>query len=149
MVDRDRADRLFSAVPGFVLMFLMAFCAVALQAQTAPPTTQTPPALPMERPGNVYKELMQPLDQVRSSMDNWSPAELAALAAGVKRAHRSIAGRLPRQALVATICISLHAFARLGSGGMKPMPQHPLTTRARVSPIRRKPMRSASTHCST
>jgi hypothetical protein len=92
MVDRDRADRMFSAAPGFVLMFLLAFCAVALQAQTAPSTeqtsaAQTPAAQPMERPGNVYKELMQPLDQVRSSMDNWSPAELAALAAGVKRAQ--------------------------------------------------------------
>jgi hypothetical protein len=41
----------------------------------------------MESPANVYKELMQPLDQVRSSLDNWSPAELAALAAGIKRAQ--------------------------------------------------------------
>ena len=93
MVDRDRADRMSSAVPGFVLMVLLAFCAVALQAQTAQSTAQTPAvqpapaAQPMERPGNLYKELMQPLDQVRSSMDNWSPAELAALAAGVKRAQ--------------------------------------------------------------
>lgn len=87
MVDRDRADRIFSAVPGIVSTFLLAFCAVALQAQTARSTAQTPVAQPMESPGNVYKELMQPLDQVRGSLDNWSPAELAALAAGVKRAQ--------------------------------------------------------------
>ena len=87
MVDRDRADRMFSAAPGFVFMFFLAFGAVALQAQTARSTEQTPAAQPMERPGNVYKELMQPLDQVRSSLDNWSPAELAALAAGIKRAQ--------------------------------------------------------------
>ena len=86
-VDRDRADRIFSAVPGIVSTFLLAFCAVALQAQTARSTAQTLVAQPTERPGNVYKELMQPLDQVRSSLDNWSPAELAALAAGVKRAQ--------------------------------------------------------------
>jgi tetratricopeptide (TPR) repeat protein len=30
---------------------------------------------------------MRPLDQVRSSLDNWSPAELTALAAGIKRAQ--------------------------------------------------------------
>ncbi len=91
-MDRDRADRMFSAVPGFVFMSLLAFCAAALQAQTAPSTEQTSAAQPMpvqprESPGNVYKELMRPLDQVRSSLDNWSPAELAALAAGIKRAQ--------------------------------------------------------------
>jgi hypothetical protein len=87
MVDRDRADRIFSAAPGFVLMLLLAFCAVVMRAQTAPSTAQPPAAQPAERPGDVYKELMRPLDQVRSSLDNWSPAELAALAAGVKRAQ--------------------------------------------------------------
>jgi hypothetical protein len=86
MVDRDRADRMFSAAPGFVFLFLLS-CAVALQAQTAPSTAQMPAAQPAERPGDVYKELMRPLDQVRSSLDNWSPAELAALAAGIKRAQ--------------------------------------------------------------
>jgi hypothetical protein len=92
MVDCDRADRLFSASPGFVSMLLLAFCAVALQAQSTasteqPSAVQTPAAQPAERPGDVYKELMRPLDQVRSSLDNWSPAELAALAAGIKRAQ--------------------------------------------------------------
>jgi len=87
MADRDRADRMFSATPGFVFMLLLAFCAIPLQAQTAPSTAQTPAAQPTESPGNVYKDLMRPLDQVRSSLDNWSPAELSALAAGIKRAQ--------------------------------------------------------------
>ena len=86
-MDCNRADSMFSAAPGFVSMFLLAFCAVALQGQTAPSTAQTPATQLAERPGDVYKELMRPLDQVRSSMDNWSPAELAALAAGIKRAQ--------------------------------------------------------------
>jgi tetratricopeptide (TPR) repeat protein len=87
MMDHDRADRMFSAVPGFVFMLLLAFCVAALQAQTAQSTSRPPAAQPTERPGDIYKELMQPLDQVRSSLDNWSPAELAALAAGIKRAQ--------------------------------------------------------------
>jgi hypothetical protein len=87
MAERNRADRVFSAVPGFVFMLLLACCAAALRAQPAPSAVQSPTAQPVERPGDVYKELMRPLDQVRSSLDNWSPAELAALAAGIKRAQ--------------------------------------------------------------
>jgi hypothetical protein len=60
------------------LLFLPAYVSLRAQSVTAPPR---------ERPGDVYKELMQPLEQVRSSLDNWSPAELAALAAGIKRAQ--------------------------------------------------------------
>jgi hypothetical protein len=86
MVDRDGADRILSAAPGFLFMFL-AFCAVASPAQPRQTVAQTSPMQPMESPGDVYKELMRPLDQVRSSLDNWSPAELAALAAGIKRAQ--------------------------------------------------------------
>jgi hypothetical protein len=88
MVHCDRADRMFSAVPGFVCVFLLAFCAVALHAQTAPSPSSQAPALPTtERPGDVYKELTHPLDEVRSSLDNWSTPELAALAAGIKHAQ--------------------------------------------------------------
>jgi hypothetical protein len=131
MADRDRADRMFSAVPGFVFIFLLAFCAVALQAQTPPPTPQPPAAQPAERPGDVNKELMRPLDQVRSSLDNWSPAELAALAAGIKRAQEYCGQVAP------------------GSVGGDDLYQLALTSRARASRMRRMPMRSASTHCST
>jgi hypothetical protein len=87
MANRNRADRVLSAVPGFAFMLLLALCAAALRAQPAPTAVQSPAAQPVERPGDVYKELMRPLDQVRSSLDNWSPAELAALAAGIKRAQ--------------------------------------------------------------
>jgi hypothetical protein len=64
---------------GLVALLLL-FASAPLQAQSA----TTPP---QERPGDVYKKLMQPLEQVRSSLGNWSPAELAALAAGIKRAQ--------------------------------------------------------------
>jgi hypothetical protein len=78
---------MFSGTPGFVFMFLLAFCAISSRAQIAPSTVQTSAPQPTERPGDVYKELMRPLDLVRSSLDNWSPAELAALAAGIKGAQ--------------------------------------------------------------
>jgi hypothetical protein len=88
VAERNHNDRRLSAAPGFVFMFLLAWCAVTLQSQSVPSAAQAPPAPTMESPANVYKELMQPLDQVRSSLDNWSPAELAALAAGIKRAQQ-------------------------------------------------------------
>jgi tetratricopeptide (TPR) repeat protein len=91
MANHDRGDRAFPAAPGFVLpaltwcaLLLFACAGYTLWAQTA----STKPMPAVERPGDVYKELMRPLDQVRSSVDNWSPAELAALAAGVKRAQQ-------------------------------------------------------------
>jgi hypothetical protein len=115
MVDCDRADRMFSAVPGFVCVLLLAFCAVALHAQTTAPASQTSPAQPVESPGNVYKELMQPLDQVRSSLDNWSPAELAALAAGVKRAQE-YCGQV---ALTSVASDDLYELARVCSVGQR------------------------------
>lgn len=87
MAERNPNDRRLSAAPGIVFAFLLASCAVTLQSQSTSSAAQVPPA-PMESPANVYKELMQPLDQVRSSLDNWSPAELAALAAGIKRAQQ-------------------------------------------------------------
>jgi hypothetical protein len=62
--------------------------AAPLLAQTAPP-----PALPAEashrRPADVYKEAMQPLDVVRNSLENWSDPELAALAAGMRKAKQA------------------------------------------------------------
>lgn len=40
------------------------------------------------RPGDLYKQAMQPLDVVRSSLDNWSDAELAALTEGMHQARQ-------------------------------------------------------------
>lgn len=56
------------------------------QAPAAPAATATSPGEP---PGAIYKEAMHPLDVVRSSMDNWSDAELGALAAGIHKAREA------------------------------------------------------------
>lgn len=87
MADLARADRRFPAAPGFYFhvsphVLFRCFTSANRAARGADF------GLPLvESPGNVYKELMRPLDQVRSSLDNWSPAELTALAAGIKRAQ--------------------------------------------------------------
>jgi hypothetical protein len=39
------------------------------------------------RPGEIYQQAMKPLDVVRSSLDNWSDAELGALTAGMHMAQ--------------------------------------------------------------
>ena len=82
MIDRDWIGEAFAV--------LLAFWVVAgfVRAQTQPPRPLPAPSQQsLERPGDVYKELMHPLDEVRSTLGNWSPAELAALAAGIKRAQ--------------------------------------------------------------
>jgi hypothetical protein len=69
-------------------------------AQTAPPTTGTAlsgsaapstqgSAADMPAPGAIYKQSMRPLDVVRGSLDNWSDAELGALAVGVHKAREA------------------------------------------------------------
>lgn len=47
----------------------------------------TTDAAKAEKPGEIYKAAMHPLDVVRSSLDNWSEAELGALTVGMKKAH--------------------------------------------------------------
>jgi len=70
---------------------------VAAAPPQAPVSSQTPvssqapaamsaPSLP---PGVIYKEAMHPLDVVRSSMDNWSDAEVGALVAGMHMAKEA------------------------------------------------------------
>jgi hypothetical protein len=59
-----------------------------------PPTDQTSaspqsPGHSREAPGAIYKDAMHPLEAVRASLDNWSEAELAALAVGVQRAREA------------------------------------------------------------
>ncbi|MGA2729427.1 MAG: hypothetical protein ABSE96_16590 [Terracidiphilus sp.] len=63
-----------------------------------PPTDQTPTSAPApaqtavparEAPGAIYQDAMQPLEVVRASLDNWSEAELAALAAGMQKAREA------------------------------------------------------------
>lgn len=83
-----------------------------LHAQTnppAPPVAQAPilqvpdtAAAPAETaraavksPNAIYKEAMHPLDVVRSSLDNWSDAELGALTVGMHRAQEACAQTRP------------------------------------------------------
>ncbi len=83
MTDCSRGGRNIAAASVSLLASLLLTCSPRLlQAQTPPPIS--PPAV---HPGDVYKELKRPLDEVRSSLDNWSPAELAAFAASIARAQ--------------------------------------------------------------
>jgi hypothetical protein len=50
---------------------------------------------PVKTPGAIYKEAMHPLDVVRTSLDNWSDAELGALALGVRKAAEACAQAKP------------------------------------------------------
>lgn len=76
-------------------------------AQSTPPvpattTVQIPPGetvvsvpapIPPLSPGAEYKDAMRPLDVVRGSLENWSDAELGALAVGIKRAREACQAR--------------------------------------------------------
>jgi hypothetical protein len=76
-------------------------------AQTATPAVPpAPPAVPAPAqapttapdapsPGAIFKDAMRPLDVVRGSMDNWSDAELGALAVGMHKAHEACAQAKP------------------------------------------------------
>jgi len=74
---------------------MVAICAQGQQVVPVKPPEQnpaTPPAdaksdQPVETPGEIYKAAMHPLDIVRSSLDNWSDAELGALTVGIHKAH--------------------------------------------------------------
>jgi len=64
----------------------------SLPGQDSPGQNSTPPvakaAEPVaETPGEIYKAAMHPLDVVRSSLDNWSDAELGALTVAIHKAH--------------------------------------------------------------
>jgi thiol-disulfide isomerase/thioredoxin len=48
-----------------------------------------------ETPGEIYKAAMRPLEVVRSSLDNWSDAELGALTVGIHKAHDACEERNP------------------------------------------------------
>ena len=58
-----------------------------LQASQSSQTQIAPPAPAKPLPGSIYKQVMHPLDVVRSSVDNWSEAELGALGVGIHKAH--------------------------------------------------------------
>ena len=66
-----------------------------VQTPGTPATASSP--LPVETPGEIYKAAMHPLDVVRSSLDNWSEAELGALTVGIHKAHDACEAREPRE----------------------------------------------------
>jgi thiol-disulfide isomerase/thioredoxin len=57
------------------------------QAQPVSPTDSS--AAPVARPAEIYQQALKPLDLVRSSLDNWSDAELRALASGIRMAREA------------------------------------------------------------
>ena len=69
--------------------------ATANQPATAPEIEQ--PAPPVQTPGEIYKAAMHPLDVVRGSLDNWSDAEVGALAVGMHKAHDACEAAEPRE----------------------------------------------------
>jgi thiol-disulfide isomerase/thioredoxin len=67
------------------------------------------PTASAQTPGEIYKAAMHPLEVVRGSLDNWSDAELGALAVGMRKAHDACeAGRVEEYA-----GDDLYDFARL------------------------------------
>ena len=88
------------SIPWLLFACLILVAAATAWTQTpqpaaAPATTTasetpepTPVDAPKPHPGDLYKQAMQPLDVVRSSLDNWSDAELGALAEGIRQARQ-------------------------------------------------------------
>ena len=66
-----------------------------VQNSIAPLAVPETSAQPAETPGEIYKAAMHPLDVVRSSLDNWSDAELGALSVGIEKAHDACEARKP------------------------------------------------------
>jgi len=63
-------------------------------AQTNAPA-EKPAAEPAITPGTLYKQAMHPLEVVRSSMDNWSDAEMGAFLVGTRMARQDCAQAAP------------------------------------------------------
>jgi len=92
-----RARILFAGalVAAVVMPLALPGQAPPVPAPPPPPPTDQAPASPQtpvparEPPGAIYKDAMHPLEVVRASLDNWSEAELAALAVGMQRAREA------------------------------------------------------------
>ncbi len=92
-----RARILFAGalVAAVVMPLALPSQAPPVPAPPPPPPTDQAPASPQtpvparEPPGAIYKDAMHPLEVVRASLDNWSEAELAALAVGMQRAREA------------------------------------------------------------
>ena len=62
-------------------------CQQDLPVQKPDQNSPTNAEHPAATPGEIYKAAMRPLEIVRSSLDNWSEAELGALAVGIRKAN--------------------------------------------------------------
>ena len=62
-----------------------------------PTELQHSSAVPAQTPGEAYKAAMHPLEVVRSSLDNWSDAELGALTTGIRKARDACEADRPEQ----------------------------------------------------
>jgi len=67
------------------------------QSNTSQAELQPDSAVPAQAPGEIYKAAMHPLEVVRSSLDNWSDAELGALTAGMHKAHDACEAMRPEE----------------------------------------------------
>ena len=90
-----------------LIHFFLAVYAFTAQCQTAEVLDQqhlSAPALQanahpqeLKSPGLIYKEAMQPLNEVRANLGNWSSSELAALSVGMRKAAAFCAQSSPTQ----------------------------------------------------
>jgi hypothetical protein len=93
-------------------------------------------------PGDLYKEARHPLEVVRRSLDNWSDAELGALAVGMHRAGEDCAQAKPAD-YMGTISTIWRGFARLDRTGTTQTRQRLTTSAALPRSTAPRPMRSA------
>jgi hypothetical protein len=75
---------------GWIPQLLGGQAATTQEGQTPPMQSSLGPS-----PGAIYKSAMHPLDVVRSSLDNWSDAELSALNVGMRKAAAACAQARP------------------------------------------------------
>lgn len=114
-VTGSRASRRIGAGALLVVGAICLRCQQTPQPQAPGQETSSAPAAgpvltpPVQVPGDIYKAAMHPLDIVRSSLDNWSDAELGALTVGIHKAHDACEAMQPRD----FAADNLYDFSRL------------------------------------
>lgn len=83
-------DRRFQLGQLLAGVLILALNGTNLSAQdAAKPAAPAPPPIAIQHPEDAYKQAMKPLDLVRKNLDNWSDAELNALADGMRKANET------------------------------------------------------------
>ncbi len=95
---------------GWITQLSLGQAATTQEGQTQPSQSNPGPS-----PGAIYKSAMHPLDVVRSSLGNWSDAELGALNLGMRKAAAACAQAKPED----YSGDELYDFARLCSLGQE------------------------------